>query len=95
MSDKHSIAEARRNLPMLVRKAERGQAVELTRRGEWVAVLIGRHRYEQLVTPRPSFEHTYRVFRTQVDLAALAIDTDEIFGDTRDKSPGRASELGP
>lgn len=95
MADKHSIAEARRNLPTLVRKAERGQAVELTRRGEWVAVLIGRHRYEQLVSPRPTFEHTYRVFTTDVDLTALAIDPDEIFGDTRDKSPGRESELSP
>ena len=33
MTDKHSIAEARRNLPRLVREAERGMAVELTRRG--------------------------------------------------------------
>ena len=93
MADKHSIAEARRNLPMLVRKAESGQAVELTRRGEWVAVLIGRRRYQQLVSPRPSFEQTYRAFNTTVDLLELALDPDEIFGDTRDKSPGRASTL--
>ncbi|MDZ7669890.1 MAG: type II toxin-antitoxin system prevent-host-death family antitoxin [Gammaproteobacteria bacterium] len=38
MSDRHSIAEARSNLPRLVREAESGKAVELTRRGEAVAV---------------------------------------------------------
>ena len=93
MADQHSIADARRDLPMLVRKAERGQTVELTRRGEWVAVLIGRHRYEQLVAPMPSFEQTYLVFRTAVDLSALDLDPDEIFGGTRDRTPGRESTL--
>jgi len=93
MADQQSIADARRDLPMLVRKAERGQTVELTRRGEWVAVLIGRHRYEQLVAPMPSFEQTYLAFRTAVDLSALDLDPDEIFGGTRDRTTGRESTL--
>ena len=93
MADQHSIADARRDLPMLVRKAERGQTVELTRRGEWVAVLIGRHRYQQLVAPMPSFEETYLVFRKTVDLAELDLDPDEIFGGTRARTPGRESTL--
>jgi len=42
MGEQHSIAEARSNLPDLIKKAEAGTAVELTRRGEPVAVLIGR-----------------------------------------------------
>ena len=42
MARQHSIAEARSSLPSLVREAESGKAVELTRRGEPVAVLIGR-----------------------------------------------------
>lgn len=40
MSKTYSIAEARAQLPKLVREAERGAEVELTRRGEKVAVLI-------------------------------------------------------
>ena len=32
MTKKHSIAEARRNLPRLIREAEHGKTVELTRR---------------------------------------------------------------
>ena len=40
MSQTYSIAQARDQLPKLVRAAERGVEVELTRRGEKVAVLI-------------------------------------------------------
>jgi len=48
VAKQHSIAEARNNLPSLVRAAESGKAVELTRRGKPVAVLIGRRQYERL-----------------------------------------------
>lgn len=44
----HSIADARARLPELVREAESGKAIELTRRGEPVAVLIGRKQYDCL-----------------------------------------------
>lgn len=40
MSKTYSIAEARDQLPKLIRAAERGAEVELTRRGEKVAVLM-------------------------------------------------------
>ena len=93
MADQHSIADARRDLPTLVRKAERGQTVGLTRRGEWVAVLIGRHRYQQLVAPMPGFDETYRVFRIAFDLSELELDPDEIFAGTRDRTPGREPTL--
>ena len=39
MTDRHSIVEARRNLPELIREAENGKEVELTRRGKPVAML--------------------------------------------------------
>jgi prevent-host-death family protein len=41
VTERHSIAEARRNFLSLVHDAENGKAVEITRRGEPVAVLIG------------------------------------------------------
>jgi len=49
MTDRYSISEMRRNLPALVREAERGRVVELTKRGEPVAVLVGRGHYDPLV----------------------------------------------
>ena len=93
MSDKHSIAEARSNLPRLVREAESGKAVELTRRGEAVAVLIGRRQYERLIGRYRSFLDAYDDFIQDVDLVQLDIDPDELFAGTRDQTRGRDIRL--
>lgn len=93
MSDKHSIADARTNLPRLVREAESGKAVELTRRGELVAVLIGRHHYERLIGRYRNFSDAYDDFRQGVDLMELDLDPDELFDGTRDKGSGRDVRL--
>ena len=89
MTEKYSITEARRNLPRLVREAEHGKTVELTRRGETVAVLVGRRKFERLAAGRRSFAGAYREFKKTVDLEKLDLDPDEIFADARDTSPGR------
>ena len=89
MTDKHSIAEARRNLPKLVRVAEKGMAVELTRRGKPVAVLIGWRRYERFASSRRSFVTAYRNFTNGSDLPKLALDPDKLFARQREKTPGR------
>ncbi len=93
MSDKHSIAEARSNLPRPVREAESGKAVELTRRGEAVAVLIGRRQYERLTGRYCSFSDAYKEFTQDVDLIELELDPDELFAGTRDDSRGRDIRL--
>ena len=89
MTGQHSIAEARRNLPTLVRDAENGKAVELTRRGELVAVLIGRREFERLTSGRRGFADAYRAFAQSVELAKLALDPDELFGVAREEGGGR------
>ena len=89
MTDKHSIAEARRNLPKLVRVAEKGMAVELTRRGKPVAVLIGWRRYERFASSHRSFVTAYRNFTNGSDLPKLALDPDKLFARQREKTPGR------
>ena len=93
MTDKHSIAEARRNLPKLVRMAEQGMEVELTRRGKPVAVLIGCKRFERLVSSRRGFVTAYQVFAKDSDLPELALDPDKLFGRHREKTPGRSVRL--
>jgi len=93
MGRRHSIAEARNNLPTLVREAESGKAVELTRRGESVAVLVSRKEYERLARRSRRFSEAWSDFSKKVDLAEAAIDPDEIFADTRDSKPGRPVEL--
>ena len=89
MKKQQSIAEARSNLPQLVREAEAGEPIELTRRGESVAVLIGRRQYERLAARARRFSEAWDEFVRDVDLSELAIDPDEIFSGVRDSSPGR------
>ena len=93
ISDRHSIAEARRNLPSLVRVAESGSAVELTRHGEPVAVLIGWKAFERLAVGRRRFTEAYAAFAKDADLQTLGLDPDEAFGTVRDMTPGRDIEL--
>lgn len=89
MTEKHSITEARSNLPRLIQKVEQGNTVELTRRGTTVAVLLGRKKFERLSTGRRNFAETYQEFKETVDLAELDLDPDEIFAGVRDTTPGR------
>jgi prevent-host-death family protein len=78
-----SIAEARNNLPQLVREAESGEPTELTRRGESVAVVIGLTQYERLAARSRRFSEAWNEFTRGVSLSELAIDPDEIFNDVR------------
>lgn len=89
MTRRRSIAEARNSLPRLVRDAETGKAVELTRRGKPVAVLIGRRQYDRLTAEPRGFSAAYAAFVRNVDLRQLAIDPDEAFGPARDNAGGR------
>ena len=89
MDHRHSIAEARSNLPQLIREAEHGKGVELTRHGKPVAVLLGRRQYERLVDRSRSFDDAYRSFTASVDLARLDLRPDAVFGDARSPDRGR------
>jgi len=90
---RNSIADARSNLPQLIREAEAGKVVELTRRGEGVAVLIGRKQYERLTSGYRPFSEVWDEFTRKVSLAEADIDPDEVFRDVRDRDPGREPEL--
>lgn len=89
MPKQRSIAEARASLPSLIREAEAGDAIELTRRGESVAVLLGREQYERLAAGARRFSEAWDEFTREVDLEDLDLDPDAIFGDARDTTPGR------
>ncbi len=93
LSDQRSIAEARSSLPRLVRQAESGRAVVLTRRGERVAVLIGRKQYERLVSRSRRFSEAWDDFTREVHLRELDIDPDEVFAGTREDTAGRDGGL--
>ena len=93
-NEQHSIAEARSNLEDLVHKVEEGEAVELTREGERVAVLLGWREYAQLTgRPRKNFWEALQEFRRSADFKEVDINPDEVFGDVRDPDPGRDVDL--
>lgn len=93
MRKQKSIAQARSTLPTLIREAEAGEAIELTRRGESVAILLGREQYERLAAGTRRFSEAWDEFLAESDLRELDIDPDEIFAGVRDASPGRNSGL--
>ena len=88
MSRSYSIAEARDNFTSIVRDAEKTSAIELTRRGEPVAVLLSIDEYRRLRAGKKSFWEAYSGFRDRVDLRRLDVEP-ETFEGLRDASPGR------
>jgi prevent-host-death family protein len=92
MSKRYSIAEARSHLPSIVDQAEAGQAIELTRRGKPVAVLLSLREVERLRGERTGFGEAYRRFLKTHRLSEIGLDEDEVES-TRDRSPGRKVTL--
>lgn len=88
-----SIAEARRNFSSLVRAAENGRAVRITRRGKPVAVLIGNREFERHASAPRDFAEAYENFLESYPVEDLDIDPDEVFRDSRDESAGRDVSL--
>ena len=89
MTEHHSIADARRNLPRLIREAQRGKTVRLTRRGEPVAVLVGHRTFERIVAGRRGFGEAYAEFAKTIDLAELDFGPAEFLESVRAPGPGR------
>jgi len=93
MNERHSITEAYRSLPRLIREVEHGKTVKLTRRGEPVAVLVGYQAFERIIAGRRNFIDAYEEFAKTVDLSDLAIDPAELLEGARDPGPGRDVQL--
>ncbi|MEK7866709.1 MAG: type II toxin-antitoxin system Phd/YefM family antitoxin [Planctomycetota bacterium] len=87
MARQYSIAEARDRFPAIVRDAEKGAPIQITRHGRPVAVIVSVTRYERLKSRRPDFWATLQRFRASHDLRAL--DIDSVFANVRDRSGGR------
>ena len=92
MPKQYSIAEARNHFTAIVRDVERESAVELTRRGKPVAVLLSIQEYKRLSSSKGGFWNAFTTFRNRVNLQELGIKPD-IFTGLRDQSPGREIAL--
>lgn len=92
MEKSYSIAEARNNLASIVHDVEEASAVELTRRGKPVAVLLSVEEYRRLAAGEKDLWDAYTGFRRRFDLRRLGIGP-EVFEGLRDPSPGRRVSL--
>ncbi len=91
-STKVSVAEARQHFARLIKRAQQGKAIEITRRGEPVAVLVSAAEYSAITGNRPSFTDTTRQLRKRLGVDALDIG-DSDFEALREESPGRDVSL--
>jgi prevent-host-death family protein len=89
---KISVAEARQNFARLIKRAQQGKAIEITRRGEPVAVLISASEYSAIKGERSSFIDAMRHVRERLGVEELGIGDAEFEG-LREKSPGREVSL--
>lgn len=90
MTTTYSIAEARNQFAALVRNAEENnEPVQVTRRGQPVAVILSAEEYGRLLANQPerNFWAAYQDWRQKWNVSDLDIDPDEIWGDVREKTP--------
>lgn len=87
----YSVAQARKDLPSLIKVAEGGTAVAITRRGRPVAVLLSMEAYRHDAMAAPRFSELVAKWRT-----ALA-DSPNVpatyFDGLRDRSEGREVDV--
>ena len=92
MAKSFSVAEARQNFARLLQTAERGRVVEITRRGQPVAVVLSAAQYLALVGEGPSFKTAIDDLRARLGVERLGI-VDDDFAGLRDASAGREVSL--
>lgn len=63
--NKFAIFEAKNRLTHIIREAEKGDAVELTRHGKPVAVLVGMEKYAELKGCVRSFSRVFDEFQVE------------------------------
>lgn len=84
MTRQITVAEARNGFTRLLRSVERGQIVEVTRRGKTVAVLLSARQWKR----RRNLYEAIQEWRKKYDVEKLGIGP-EIWEGVRDPSPGR------
>lgn len=88
MPRQYSIADARSNLPHIVDQAEAGVEVELTRRGQPVAVVVSRRTFDRLRDKRGQFSEAYQRFLARFSLDEIGFAQEDLLT-TRDMTTGR------
>ena len=91
MSKRYSIAQARHGLAAIVHELEQQAMIELTRRGEPVAVLLSLDEHQRLLARQRDFWSALSAFRQQ--FVPEDDDLADLLRDARDAVPGREVAL--
>ncbi len=98
MTRRYSLSYAQDNLSDIVRRMEEGEPVELTEKGEAVAVLVSCEdfrRFKRHTPSRPAAKgdlwEAIQEWRSEQDFDK--VNFDDVFDNVRDRSPGREIEL--
>ncbi len=91
MNAQYTISAARAALPTIVDKAAAGSAVELTRHGKPVAVVVSMEQFERIEANRPNFVERCLSLRAKHGPDALL--PDDWAASLRDRDPGREVSL--
>ena len=89
---KVSVAEARQHFARLIKRAQQGKTIEITRRGEPVAVLLSASAYSAITGEHSSFIDAMSQVRERLGVDELEIGDAEFEG-LRGESPGREISL--
>jgi len=92
MLKQYSIADARKNLPTVVDEAQAGSEVQITRRGQPVAVVVSVDQFERMKTERATFADSYRAFRRRFPEGKGNLSAGTFKG-LRERGVGRKVEL--
>ena len=85
MSKSYSIASAQSRLPGILHDVERGEPVEITRRGKPIAVVLSIDAYRRMSAPAKGFAELYDAWRRSVNPEDLE-DAPAYFDGLRDRS---------
>ena len=88
MAKRYSVADARAHLSDILNDVQAGEQVQVTRRGQPVAVVLSHQTYETLRGHRTSFGEAYREFIGRHSPAEIGVEP-HFFDLTRDRKPGR------
>lgn len=93
MARRMTTAQARREWAKVLKSAERGASVEVTRNGQSVAAVVSIDQYRKIEELRKeTLSQVIAQFRASVDPRDL--EGPDPWTDVRDRSPGRDVDLG-
>lgn len=88
-----SIADARRQLPSVIQRAESGEAIQISRHGTPVAVVISTVEYERLTQARPSLSDMLASWRKRAADAGVDELGEGLFDGIRDNTHRAVPDL--